>query len=199
LASLPGKSVKEYNYGVIVRAAMKQKTKKNKRYVYVGCAILAAILIGGAAWAWQRHHGGSTSTTSGASNSSGSSTINYGPPTETEKQDSQNAKDQIVQQENNQSQSDSGKKPVNVSVIYADRNSVRAQVTGVFENTGTCTATATSAAAPTVTKSSGGVENVSYTNCSLISWNLSGSGPWKVTVSYDSPDASGTSQPYTVN
>lgn len=175
---------------------MKQKLRKNKVLVL---AALAVVLVGGLVWFGLSRHKSSTLSPAGSSSPQTSNGINYGPATQTEKQDSQNAKNQAVQQDSQPSSSSSGKKQVSVSVIYADRNSVRAQVTGVFENGGTCTAKATSPSEATVTKTSTGVGNVSYTNCGLITWSLSGAGPWTVTVSYDSATASGTSGSYTVN
>lgn len=112
------------------------------------------------------------------------------PATEAEKQESEARKDQIVEEQKSQSSTQSGTKTVTVVITDASSSGVRGYVQGVFEDGGTCTATATQGS-QTLTKSSTGFENVSYTQCSPINWSLSG-GTWTVNLSYKSAAASGS-------
>jgi hypothetical protein len=114
------------------------------------------------------------------------------PPTSTDKQAAADRKDQIVQQQQNQSAAPaSGTKTVTVVVTEASSSSVKGYVQGVFEEGGTCTATATQGS-QTVNKTSTGFQNVSYTQCAPISWSL-GTGTWMVNLSYKSATAAGNS------
>ncbi len=114
------------------------------------------------------------------------------PPTATDKQAAVDRKDQIVQQQQNQSTAPaSGTKSVTVVITEASSTSLKGYVQGVFEEGGTCTATATQGL-QTVSKTSTGFQNVSYTQCAPISWSL-GSGTWMVNLSYKSATATGNS------
>ena len=176
---------------------MKQKTKKSNRYTYAGIA-LTVLLIGGLLWTWQHHHNHSDTGTPGSANPQGSSGINYGPPTQTEKQDSQTAKSRDIQSGGSSSTGTNGKKQVQIQVLAATLDSVKANVIGVFENGGTCTATFNKGA-ESHSFSSSGFANSNYTQCVPISVSgITGSG-WTVVVNYSSATAAGQSQPAYVN
>lgn len=85
---------------------------------------------------------------------------------------------------------DNSQKPASSpSLVITEANGsvVRFYVNGVFEDGGTCTATATQGP-QTVTRTSTGFKNVSYTQCPPIQWNLP-SGSWEVVVKYKSDTA----------
>jgi hypothetical protein len=123
-------------------------------------------------------------------------TINYAPPTEAEKKEAADNKDRIVketQEANNPAPTTSSGKKAVTPTITNTRGSVNAYVSGIFEDGGTCTATFTKDGT-TLSKSSAGFENVSYTQCAPI--DITGflsSGHWSVTVSYASATAEGSS------
>lgn len=78
---------------------------------------------------------------------------------------------------------------------------IRAYISDVFEDTGTCTAQLTGPGGAVVTKSSSGLENVSYTSCAplTIQDSLLGTGAkWSLVVKYLSPDANGSSSSQTI-
>lgn len=176
---------------------MKQKTKKNNLYNYAGIA-LAVLLIGGLLWTWRHYHNHSYTGTSGSASPHGSSGINYGPPTQTEKQDSQDAKSRDLQSGNSGDNGSSGKKQVQIQVLAATLNSVKANVIGVFESGGTCTATF-SKGAESHSFSSSGIANSNYTQCAPISVTDITGSDWTVVVKYSSATAAGQSQPVSVN
>lgn len=135
-----------------------------------------------------------------ASPTTNNSDISLEPATELERQEAEENKDRIVDSQNQPSpspetpQSPGSKKSVAPTVTEANRSSVKAYVTGIFEEGGTCTATFTKGD-QTLTKTSDGFQNASYTQCApmdLDSGFLS-AGKWSVTVKYSSSTSEGTS------
>lgn len=121
--------------------------------------------------------------------------INYNPPSEEEKQAGDQTKQRIVTQEEqqNSNQNQGSKKPVTPVVANANATNVSAYVPGVFEEGGTCTAVF-SKNGGSVTRTSQGFGNVSYTQCAPITPDLPSTGGWTVTITYESAAAKGTSQ-----
>lgn len=133
------------------------------------------------------------STKSGAG--SGGSYVNLNPPTEEEKQQPEARKDELGQPSSPPPvPTPSGKKAVTPIITNASQEQINTYVPGIFEEGGTCKATLTKGS-KTVTKTSAGFENVSYTSCTPM--NLSGSltekGTWSLVVSYSSASAEGKS------
>lgn len=128
--------------------------------------------------------------------------ITLAPPTKDEKKAVEDHKSDLVKQQSADNNTSSGSVASNVVITSPSSanplaTGVRAYVNGVFEETGTCTATATQGAT-SVTKTSAGFENVSYTQCAPIDWDSPlGSGKWTITVSYKSP-ATSSSQSVTI-
>lgn len=138
--------------------------------------------------------------------------INYGPPTDEEIENSQNAKKDILDEDektnaNNSSNNDtSNLKKVSIGVSHADvynnNVEVRAFIDGVVEGTGTCTATLTQSGAQSVTKSSKAFIDASTSQCQPILIPLSQfsqKGTWTLIVTYKSPTSTGESEKITVN
>jgi cytoskeletal protein RodZ len=121
--------------------------------------------------------------------------VTLSPATPSEKQASDAAKDAIVKRDeqtnNTPPPSPSGLKQVSVAISEATATNVKAYVTGVFEDDGVCTATATKGA-QTITKSSTGFRNASYTQCAPITWDAPlSNGAWAVKIAYKSVTAQG--------
>lgn len=155
--------------------------------------ILAVCLValGGAGYLAIRHYHKPVASQAPAG-------VNLNPATEQEKKESEDIKNQSAGQSQTPStQTTAGKKQVSVVVTNASSDSVNAYVTGVFEEGGVCTATFTQGST-TITRTSTGFRNVSYTQCAPISSNLPNSSPWSVIVSYSSATAEGKSQPQTL-
>ncbi len=123
-------------------------------------------------------------------------TINYAPASDEEKQEAQDNKQRIVDEQEQENQNSTGLKSVAVTIASADSNSVFASVSGVIEDGGTCTATFTKGS-QTFSKSSDSIANVSNTQCGRIAPPALSAGEWQVVVSYQSSKASGTSEPMT--
>lgn len=153
---------------------------------------LAVILVAGLAYGgyrlYQNHYNPTITTKDGGK-------VKLKPATEEEKKQADDNKSAIVKRSEQLKQAaanSSGQTPSSVVITSADASGVRAYVTGVFEEGGTCTATA-SQGGQTFTKSSVGFQNVSYTQCSFIDWGSPlGPGTWNITVSYKSAATSST-------
>lgn len=173
---------------------LKKYLKGSKSKVLATIIILTAVLGYGTYLLIRHYHNPDTTPTA-------PSGVKLVPATNQEKKESEQNKDNIVQQQsqnqNSQNQpSSTTKKQVTVTITGANTSSVKAYVTGVFEDGGTCTATFTQGS-NIVARTSTGFANVSYTQCSQITPNLPTGGTWSVVVSYTSVAAVGTSQAQT--
>jgi cytoskeletal protein RodZ len=115
--------------------------------------------------------------------------VDLSPPTAQDKQAVDAHKDEIVQRDQQLSGSSSSSTPTpGVSVVITDvsTNNVKSYVSGVFEDGGTCSATATQGA-KSISGTSAGFKNVSYTQCAPIAWSSQlTSGSWDIKVNYKS-------------
>jgi len=175
---------------------MKQKIVKNKRLALL---IVAVVVAGALLWYWHTRDN-STSTSGGYSSPQTSNGINYGPPTATEKQDSQDAKSRDLENSNSTPPvvDSSGKKQVTVQIISANRTSIKANIVGVFEDGGTCTATL-SKGGQTKTFTSSGIASSNYTQCEPIALTGITESGWSAVVSYSSSTSAGQSPSITIN
>lgn len=129
--------------------------------------------------------------------------INYGPPTEQDKQDLDAYKATLPG--NTDRDADTQDKPIvtpliTSSGVYGPNVEVGARVPGVFENQGTCTLKLVKGSQK-VSKSQKATPNVSEMSCGFITINKSklSSGIWSATVSYSSTKANGSSSPIKIN
>ncbi len=176
----------------IKRPLLKRLTK---RPVIVASAL---ILLIGAGLAYNQFKDGKDAYESAASDPQSGEYINLNPPTEQEKKDAEENKKTLAEEPSPPAPPTSdGKKQVTPEIVSADRGEVRAYVPGIFEDGGTCTATATKGS-QTETATSTGFGNVSYTQCEPLKWSLP-IGEWSVVVSYSSSTAKGSSEAFVVN
>ncbi len=172
----------------------KQKNTKRKTTSSTSTFIIIAtlvIILGLASfWFFTRHRTDKVTTTADGQG------INLKPATRTEKEEADAHKDQIVK--NDQAQTNlpttpaSQKKQVPVVITEISDKGVRSYVTGVFEEGGTCTAVANKGDS-SFTKFSMGFENASYTQCAPINWDSPlNKGTWTITVTYKSASAEGS-------
>jgi cytoskeletal protein RodZ len=159
--------------------------------------LVIILLLGAGAWAAGRNNNDkktannpSSSSSSGQSPNGASPDLN--PATSQDQQYSDSHKDEIAQQQSSPGSAqgnDSGKSAV---ITSATGSAIRALVSGVVEDGGTCTFVFTQGT-QTITKTTQGVGNVSSTNCVLYDPAPStylGSGTWKVALSYTSSTTS---------
>jgi len=126
--------------------------------------------------------------------------INYDPPTEEEKQETENQKDQIINNTPTETSVDTaGKKVVKPVIASADKSGASAYITGIFEEGGTCTATYTHDN-DKITTTSTGFQNSNYTSCAPLTLQspLNISGNWELVVSYSSNQSAGSSAPQVI-
>jgi hypothetical protein len=178
------RSVKNKN---MFKAGQKLSLKSHRKRTVI-IIIVAIIALGAGGFALYRHnHPTSIKTPDGK-------TVKLKKATDEEKKQSDDNKSDIVKREDAIKQnaaSPSGQTPSTVVITNASSSGVRAYVTGVFEEGGVCTATAQGP--QTITKTSAGFQNVSYTQCAPIDWDTPlGPGSWTITVSYKSAATSST-------
>lgn len=168
-----------------------------RRRVIAGTVIVGLVLVGAGLWFW---HNGKEQPKVGKTSSGGY--VNLSPATKAEKKETDSHKKALADGDDGASQqtsSASGKRQVTPIITSVDQSSVRGLVQGVIEDGGVCTVTLTKDS-QTVTKTSAGVADASYTTCSTI--ELEGavtSGSWKAVLSYSSPTAEGKSNAKSYN
>lgn len=158
--------------------------KLSRKTLMLSAGVLLILLLTGLGWAyWHNKYAPTTPTTEG----------NLSPATAAEQQAAADTKNKIVQDQTNQAATPSaGTKNVSVVITSATSTDVRGYTYGVFEDAGTCTATATKGS-QTFTKTSVGFKNVSYTSCSPIHWDPPlALGSWIINLSYKSATAQGS-------
>lgn len=136
------------------------------------------------------------------------SPVNYDPPTQQDKDQTQAHKEELAreyqqQQSEPSAQATSGKQIVNPIITNASQLdqqvTINAYVGGIFENGGTCTATFTKDSLQIVKKNTA-FANATTTDCPPVMMDrseFSSKGDWQVSVAYDSAKATGISQPKT--
>lgn len=118
---------------------------------------------------------------------------NYSPPTEEEKKAGDDVKQNIVNMENKQNNTQMGLKQVMPVITSASLDNVLAYIPGVFEEGGTCIASFIQNST-VITRTSIGFGNVSYTQCAPINPNLPNGNKWLVAVEYKSKTSQGKSK-----
>ncbi|MGH7158054.1 MAG: hypothetical protein ACREGD_03185 [Candidatus Saccharimonadales bacterium] len=179
------------------KQTMKKRMHTSKRILLCGLVIL---MVGTAALLFflnreDRPLTETTATSAGATDGR-DTTINYDPPTEEEKQQAEDHKDELAQQAQNQDPNTSNKKEVIISITSATNVSgptvtITGFAQGIVEDAGTCTATLTKGG-DTKTATSDGFADANTTQCQPMTMQLS-PGSWQLTLSYNSSSASGSS------
>lgn len=171
--------------------------KKRIKAYYKLTALLAVICIGVGAYFLFGTNNKKSSLAPTATPTS-TQTVNLDPPTEAEKTQTDQHKDDLTQSTTPTTPStptnSTSKKKVQPFITYVDTNTINSYVSGVLEDGGTCTATLTQGTT-TIVASSSGFKNVSYTQCAPIDLSKEsvGSGTWSVVLKYSSATAEGTS------
>lgn len=175
----------------------KQKKSQTKKLLIIG--LILVLVAGGSALYLKRRSDNQKRAAAAASEKEES--IVYAPATDAEKQESEDNKKNLPDNTNtNQTPPSSGLKQVAVTVTSADQSITRAQVSGVTEDDGACTANFTNGST-SFSSSSPGVYAGQYTACAIRPSQTLTPGAWNVTVSYKSNTAEGSSaaQAFTVN
>lgn len=165
----------------------------NRRSLLIILAFL--VVVGVAGWMLRNHWNQQPSIpVTSDSTSTAKPYVNLSPPTAQEKQDAVDHKKALTDGSGSSTPTNAdGKKAATVVVTSATPSTINGYASGVFEDGGTCTAKLTNSASGEVkTLTSQGFENASYTSCTPIHPNLTGSN-WSVVLSYNSTTAEGSS------
>lgn len=172
--------------------------KSNKKKLLIAAAVVLVLVGGGTGTYLFTRSSASTPVAEVRK-----PTINYGPATPAEKEQTEDNKDRIVKEQNQETTpTDPSQKKSVLPTVTGTTGSIKAYVSGIFEEGGTCTATFTKDGT-TLSRASAGFQNVSYTQCAPI--NISDGflspGTWSMVVAYSSSAAEGktTAQNIEVN
>lgn len=182
-----------YTYAINKYMVYKNK-KSNKKTKLILAALLIALLAGGAVFALARDTKNDKDQTKPAQQTTLPAASN--PDDEASK-----AKQKIIEEDKaaNKQTDSAGLKPVKPVITYAGQYGANVEVGGyvgeVFEQGGTCTATFTLNAA-TLTQEVQAVTGAQSVDCPVMtvpSTQFEKKGIWKVSISYKSASATGTS------
>lgn len=169
------------------------KRKSNERFKLtnyplkkIGLAAVAVLICGGLIYFTFFHETSQSGNGTQMTTSDGKK-VDLSPANNSDKQSNDANKQAIVSHDeklNSSSQTPSTSSSVVITDVTA--TSAKAYVQGVFEDSGSCTATA-SQNSQIISASSQGFENVSYTQCAPMDWQAHlGPGTWAITVTYKS-------------
>lgn len=184
---------------------MNQKSKsKNKKIIIIALITIVVVVIAVVGFlSWRRAH--NSVKTNNDPNGDSLGYVNYGPPTEQEKQEAETNKDAVVdrqkleQQAANDPTSGGTKKQVIPQISSANQTGqdvlITAYVGGVFEGGGTCTLVAQNGSQK-ITRTSEGFADATTTSCTpfrMTRNEFPAAGNWTVTIQYSSKTAEGIS------
>ncbi len=181
-----------------MRVSKSKKTKLSNKKIFL--FILGLFVVGGLAFYYFKHQ--EKQLAPSANPTSLGEKINFNPPTEEDKQDVVQHKQELV----NQQQVQNNTKPTgNVTPIITDAGfydgqvEVRSFISGIYESGGTCTVILTKGSAQ-VTKEGKSSKGATTTDCPpvIIPKSELNPGIWNVHVSYSSGAAQGNSETKTV-
>ena len=164
---------------------------KNKKVLIISLLLIASLSIG-AWWVFVRD------TSSDLPVADTSEPVNYDPPTETDKTESDSKKDQILDEDTNQTTDTSADsiKKTNVTITYWGASGSSYEV-GAYashvEQSGTCTLTMIKGTT-TLTATRKATDNVSTMSCGALSVSNAKvtQGMWSATVKYSSDKYQGS-------
>jgi len=171
----------------------KKSRRKMLKPKTLGLVILAVLLVGLGSWYLVHRHNNQLPQ----SPNPDTSTIKYAPATSQEKQADDAHKNDLSKDQTNPppaTTTPSGRVQVTPVITSATTSQVKAYVSGVVEDGGSCIFTFTNGTS-SFTKTSSGFSNVSTTNCTPVSVSPSdfSGGGWSVTLHYLSNKYEGTS------
>lgn len=182
-----------------------QKSSK-KLFTIIAASVVAVLALGYFGYAYTTKDAWPFAAEASDSSATSEDGINYNPPTDQEKQDSQDGKKNSASQDEANNPSNTSSKEVSIGIAYAGYDAeegmidIRAFTTDVVEGTGTCTATLTKDG-QTVTRASKAFVDSSSSQCEPILINptdFPSSGTWSLTVTYKSDTSTGVSTPMQV-
>lgn len=173
----------------------KNKSIISKPRIIIG--LLVVVLLAGGAIAYYQ------SSDKPAAVPRDDSNIDFSPATESEKQDSEERKEDTAKKEENTPTPTPSANSVTPIIVdasqYANMIEVRSYVPDVYEDGGTCTFVFSKGSLQ-FTKESAAAKGATTTTCTNISVGrdeFSAAGQWSVITTYSSPTAQGNSQPKT--
>jgi hypothetical protein len=174
-------------------AKLKLNLKKLLKYRLL---LIPLVVVTAAVIALAQGNTKNSSNDNESTNPPGNPTVNLSPPTAEEKQETEDHKNQLSQQQSQAkptTPSSSGNNQTTPIITEATKDRVLAYISGVVEDGGTCTATATMGST-TVSATASAFHDATTTDCAPMEFSSSlASGSWDILVSYSSSSSSGQS------
>jgi len=177
----------------------KNNPENKKKLFLVAVALVLVLAAGGGVYALQRRSDKAATVPPPAAPAVAPNTVNNAPATAAEKKAAEDNKDRLIQEIKDQANGTPTSQTV-APVITELRQgasgadvSVNAYVSGVFEDGGTCTVTATQGT-DSITATSQAFANATTTDCAPITIARSKfgkTGDWSFVVSYNSDTSKG--------
>ena len=187
-----------------------RKTKRitnKKKILFLSLAVILIASAGGAHALYSRKENAKKKSTDVSQNNPPASGINLDPPTEEEKRETENHKQELKKKlgDGNITPTPQPDSQAAVIMTYATYTNQGVEVGGfvsnIFEDGGTCTLTLTKGSLK-ATGTSQGFADVNKTTCQVIIINrnqLDEPGEWTAVLSYKSSKAEGSSSPKTIS
>ena len=176
----------------------RRRTKKNKSKLFATLVVFVLLGASVAVWLVNRHQ--SVATIQSASHASPApGGINLNPPTDEDKAEVEQNKDKIADQPAVPTTPVQGKGSATIVIARAEQYNdveVAAYVSNLFEDGGICKLTLKNGNS-TITRETTGFQDARKTTCPAFSVprsELPNTGTWKITVSYNSATASGSTE-----
>lgn len=170
--------------------------RKNKKWLV---AVAVALLVVGAFIIWKKTSSNNSVPKSTEDTAEKKDTINYDPPSEQDKEDVNNTKERLGEEQSSApTPSTNGKKNASPVVTSAFDDGTNIQVMGfvggVVENNGQCTYVFTKDSSK-VSKTTTAQADASTSRCSTLAFPRAEltAGSWSVIMNYTSPSAQGSS------
>lgn len=168
-----------------------RKKLKNKKIILLIVILVLAIAVGSFLY-YKSQRDDSTSDF-----------INYNPPTKSEREAANSQKENNIEREkvDNAPVSQTAEVMIVDASQYNQTIEVRAYISNIYEDGGTCFVTFTRGG-QTVSRQSKGFKDATTTQCepfNIPRSEFTATGDWKVTVTYSSSAAKGESNPQTIS
>ena len=179
----------------MVLYALMDRYKKHKPYKKIIIAVIAlALLLGAGAYIYIHNR-----------DSKALNPINYGPPTEQEKQAANEQKQENVERETIDKEPATTKQDAKVIIVdgsqYGETVEIRSYIQNVYEDGGECKAVLSKSGQTSVSATSTAFKDATTTQCGPINiprTQFNAAGNWDLVITYTSPAHSGMSTKQTV-
>ncbi|HXH26336.1 MAG TPA: hypothetical protein VNG90_00405 [Candidatus Acidoferrum sp.] len=183
-----------------------KKSKPIKKIVIITAIAAGAVAVGFACWLAYRHYYQNNSAATNTTTPPTTQTINYGPATQQEKQESTDQKQQVINENASQGSTPSSLPTSESLGVTISRTKQSAGELSIFTvvsgtTTGTCDVTLSKSGQPTVAHSFSITISATYATCDQVNIpvsEFSTSGDWQLSIAVKTASAESKPTPTTI-